>query len=138
MKNKAMRLCEFLMVVFVGLLLLNIYTPQAVADSYVMVKITKMPDGLTPRDITIKRGQKVIWFNEEVEPCKIKIASKVGFACSVPDNFYADLFGYYESATIPRSGIAGICFLENGTYQYEVRRVIKGTEEISTGKITVE
>jgi hypothetical protein len=111
---------------------------NAAAEAFVMVKITKMPDGLTPRDVTIKAGQKIIWFNEETEPCKIKIISKVGLACSVPDNFYADLFGYYESAVIPRSGIAGICFLEKGAYQYEVKRVIRGNEQISTGKITVE
>jgi hypothetical protein len=110
----------------------------ATAESYGMVKITKMPDGLNPRDITIKTGQKVIWFNEETEPCKIKITSKVGLACAVPDNFYADLFGYYESAVIPRSGIAGICFLEKGTYLYEVRRVVGGNEEISSGKVIVQ
>jgi plastocyanin len=138
MRKKAKCLSEFIMVLFVGLLLMNLYAPQAAADSYVMVKITKMPDGLTPRAITIKQGQKVIWMNEEAVPCKIKITSKVGLACSVPDNFYADLFGNYESTKIPQSGIAGICFIEKGVYNYEVRRVIKGTEEISPGKITVE
>jgi hypothetical protein len=138
MKKKASYLSMFIVVLFVGQLLLNVYAPAAAADSYVMVKITKMPDGITPRDITVKRGQKVIWLNEEAEPCKIKITSKVGLACSVPDNFYADLFGYYESAKIPQSGIAGICFIEKGVYNYEVRRVVKGTEEVSTGKVTVE
>lgn len=103
-----------------------------------MVKITKMPDVLNPRDVKVKQGEKVIWFNEESEPCKIKITTKVGLACAVPDNFYADLFGYYESAKIPQSGIAGICFLEKGSYQYEVHRVVKGNEEISTGRIIVE
>jgi hypothetical protein len=110
----------------------------AAAASYAMVTITKMPDGITPRDITVKRGQKVIWFNEEATSCKIRITSKVGLACSVPDNFYADLFGYYESAPVPQSGLAGICFIEKGTYQYEVRRVVKGTEEVSTGRVIVE
>jgi plastocyanin len=138
MKKEARYLRVFIVVLFTSALLLALYVPPAAAGSYVMVKITKMPDGINPREITIKQGQKVIWFNEEAVPCKIKITSKVGLACSVPDNFYADLFGYYESATIPQSGIAGICFLEKGVYHYEIRRVVKGTEEISTGKITVE
>jgi hypothetical protein len=125
-----------LMLLCAGVLLAAVET--ATAESYAMVKITKMPEGLTPHDVTIKAGQKIIWFNEEAVPCKIKITSKVGLACSVPDNFYADLFGYYESAAIPQSGIAGICFLEKGTYQYEVRRVIKGIEEISTGRVVVQ
>ena len=138
MKKQAQFLSVFIMVLVSAGLLLSVYAPPAVAASYVMVKITKMPDGLNPREIAIKQGQKVIWFNEESEPCKVKITSKVGLACSVPDNFYGDLFGYYESVTIPQSGIAGICFLEKGVYNYEVKRVIKGMEEISTGKITVE
>ncbi len=138
MKTGTIYLRIFFIMLFVGGIMLTALEPPAVADSYAMVKITKMPYGLNPRDVKVKRGQTVIWINEESEPCKIKITTKVGIACKAPDNFYGDLFGYYETPLISQGRIAGICLIEKGEYAYEVKRIIKGIEEVSTGKIIVE
>jgi hypothetical protein len=35
------------------------------------------------------------------------------------------LLGYYETSKIPHGGTASICLIEEGKYEYEVRRLMK-------------
>lgn len=112
------------------------------AEQHVTVAVKKMPDGLSINPIRVKRGEPVIWVNHDPEPIKIKILTKLGIACAAPINFYADLFGHYESIQIAQHAVASICFLEKGEYTYEAHRSVKFgdkvDEEIIPGKIIVE
>jgi plastocyanin len=95
---------------------------------------------ISPESVKVKLGTTVVWYNSGPGPVKIEFTTKIGLACSVPVNFYADLFGHYESAAIPESGTASICFIGEGEYDYTVKRTVKkGTAEpvevVSKGKI---
>jgi hypothetical protein len=55
-------------------------------------------------------------------------------------NFYSDLLGFYETTPVPQGGTASICFIEEGTYEYEVKRLMgkdkeQQVEVISRGKV---
>jgi plastocyanin len=140
MKKKTGYLWVFIMVLFVGQLLLTIPVPPANAGeaSHAIVTLKKMPNGISPNPVKVKLGATVVWINEEPVPAKIKVITKVGIACKLPANFYADPFGYYETSQIPQSGVAALCFIQKGEYNYEVKRMVNGTEEVSPGKVIVE
>jgi plastocyanin len=113
------------------------------AEPVKTVILKKEPAGISPNSLKVKLGTTIVWVNSDPEPVTIKFIQKLGIACKVPVNFYADLFGYYETTAIPQAGTASICFIYQGEYDYEVKRLVsKGTEkqgeEISTGKITAE
>ena len=101
------------------------------------------PGKISPDSLNTKLGDPVVWVNKDHEAAKIIFTTKLGIACAVPVNFYADLFGYYESAKIPQGGTASICFIKKGTYDYEVRRLVKQAEaepieEVNKGRIIVK
>jgi len=100
--------------------------------------LQKEPAGISPKTLKVKLGTTIVWLNNDPGPITIKFIEKLGIACKVPVNFYADLWGYYETGTIPQGGTASICFIYKGEYTYEVKRLTekgKVREEISTGKI---
>ena len=104
------------------------------------VTLKKEPVGITPNPLKVKLGTTIVWFNNDPEPVTIKFIDKLGIACKAPVNFYADLFGYYETGTIPQGGTASICFIYKGDYKYDVKRIVseekgKSSEQISTGTI---
>ena len=85
---------------------------------------------ISPESVKVRLGTTVVWYNSGPGPVKIEFTTKIGLACSVPVNFYADLFGHYESSAIPESGTASICFIGEGEYDYTVKRTVKkGTAE---------
>jgi len=98
------------------------------------------PAGIAPNPLKVTLGTTIVWFNSDPEPVTIKFIDKLGIACKAPVNFYADLWGNYETGSIPQGGTASICFIYKGDYTYEVKRLVdkkgKQTEQISTGKIT--
>lgn len=107
------------------------------------VIMKREPAGISPNSLKVKLGTTIVWFNSDPEPVTIKFIDKLGIACKAPVNFYSDLFGYYETGKIPQGGTASICFIYNGNYNYEVRRMVskgKGepTEQISPGRIIAE
>lgn len=94
----------------------------------------------TPESLTAKLGTTIVWHNEGPGPVTIKFITKIGIACAAPMNFYADLLGYYETSAVPQGGTASLCFIEEGTYEYEVKRLMgkdkeKQVEMISRGKV---
>lgn len=104
------------------------------------VTLKQEPEGINPNTLKVNLGTTIVWFNNDKEPVTIKFINKLGIACKAPVNFYSDLMGYYESTVIPEGGTASICFIYEGDYAYEVRRLVtneKGEqiEEISSGKI---
>jgi plastocyanin len=85
---------------------------------------------ISPDSVKVKLGTTVVWYNSGPGPAKIVFITKIGLACSVPVNFYADLFGHYESTAIPVGGTASICFIGEGEYEYTVTRMIsKGKDQ---------
>ena len=102
------------------------------------VILKKEPAGISPRTLKVKLGTTIVWLNNDKGPITIKFIEKLGIACKAPVNFYADLWGHYETGKIPEGGTASICFIYKGEYSYEVKRLSeegKVREEISTGKI---
>ena len=56
---------------------------------------------------------------------------KVVLACGSPVNFFVGKDGVYESNKIPSGGTASLCFIEKGTYEYNV----KSSSTFYTGRI---
>lgn len=107
----------------------------------VVVSVKGMPDALSVDPVKLKKGHTVIWMNEEEGDITIRFITKLGIACGAPTNFYADLFGYYETTPIQPGGTASICFIRDGKYEYEVKRVVdkeKMQEQIVRGHVIVE
>jgi hypothetical protein len=95
---------------------------------------------IAPDSITAKLGTTMIWHNKGPGPITIKFTTRIGLACAAPMNFYSDLMGYYETSSVPQGGTASICLIEEGTYEYEVRRLVakdksQPLEIISKGKV---
>lgn len=99
------------------------------------VILKKEPEGISVNPLKIKLGTTIVWFNHDLEPITIRFTTKLGIACKAPVNFYSDLFGYYETGQIPQGGTASICFIYDGSYDYEVKRLVGKGEEISEGTI---
>jgi plastocyanin len=106
------------------------------------ITLKQEPAGISPNPLKVKLGTTIVWFNSDPGPITVKFLDKLGIACKVPVNFYADIWGNYETAAIPQAGTASICFIYKGTYKYEVKRLMKegeaAKEEISTGTIIAE
>lgn len=117
------------------------FSSTAGAAGYAMIVLKSEEPANSPDPLKTKLGASVIWINENPEPVTIKITTKVGLACKAPINFYADIFGYYETPQIPQGATASICFVEKGKYEYEVKQLVgkeKPVEKILTGTIIVE
>ena len=102
------------------------------------VILKKEPAGISPKTLKVKLGTTIVWLNSDPGPITIKFIEKLGIACKAPVNFYADLWGYYETGKLSEGATASICFIYKGEYTYEVKRLSeegKVREVISTGKI---
>jgi plastocyanin len=112
-------------------------------ESVKVLVLQNKPFGVTPGVLSVKKGTTIIWFNKDPEPVTIAFIQPLGPACKMPVNFYSSLEGNFETGLIPQSGIASMCIVEPGAYDFKVWRLVsKGTEksrsEIATGKIIVQ
>ncbi len=109
-------------------------------EEVAMITLKQEPAGITPTSLKVKLGTTIVWVNSAPGPVTIKFLDKLGIACKVPVNFHADIWGNYETGSIPEGGTASICFIYKGTYKFEVKRLVdKGgqpEEQIQTGTIT--
>lgn len=144
MDSRKVLLVRCAMVVAVWGLLFAGPAAQAVAGDtapgLVTVVLKAEPDGIEPVSVQAKQGNTIAWLNMGPGPVTIKFITRLGLACAAPSNFYADLLGNYETSAIPPGGTASICLIEQGQYEYEVRRLSgkkdeKPLETISKGKI---
>jgi len=113
----------------------------AAEDGQALVVLKGDFQTISPDPLKVKQGATIIWVNEGKEPISILIKTKVGIACKNPVNFYADLFGYYETGQILPGATASICFIDKGKFEYEVKRMIgkeKPVEKILPASIIVE
>ena len=135
----------FMLVSFLGLFILGVFLSNLQEIAFAEEKIhnpdvttvilKKEPEGISVNPLKIKLGTTIVWFNHDLEPITIRFTTKLGIACKAPVNFYSDLFGYYETGQIPQGGTASICFIYDGSYDYEVKRLVNKGEEISGGTI---
>ena len=83
-------------------------------------KIINIDNGLDPATLTAKPGTTVIWVNQSNDPVEVRFMDKkVTLACGSPVNFvHGAYYGGYESSKILQGGIASLCFVEKGKYEY--------------------
>ena len=113
-----------------GIALFSAGTPASAAEQAQLITLKGESGIISPDSVKVKLGTTVVWYNSGPGPAKIVFTTKIGIACSVPVNFYADLFGHYESAAIPVGGTASICFIGEGEYDYTVKRMVsKGKDQ---------
>ncbi len=113
-----------------GIVLFSAGTPASAAEQAQLITLKGESGIISPDSVKVKLGTTVVWYNSGPGPAKIVFTTKIGIACSVPVNFYADLFGHYESTAIPVGGTASICFIGEGEYDYTVTRMVsKGKDQ---------
>ena len=64
------------------------------------VILKKEPAGISPKTLKVKLGTTIVWLNNDPGPITIKFIEKLGIACKAPVNFYADLWGHYETGKL--------------------------------------
>jgi plastocyanin len=112
--------------------ILTLAAEETTEEIKVIKIITIDYNGLTPKIITSKPGTAVIWVNHSRFPIEILfLDKKVVLACGSPVNFFVGKDGVYESNKIPSGGTASLCFIEKGTYEYNV----KSSSTFYTGRI---
>jgi plastocyanin len=114
---------------------------MAAEEGHALIVLKSDTQAISPDPLKVKQGNTIIWVNQGKEPITIIIKTKVGIACKNPVNFYADLFGHYETGQILPGATASICFIDKGKYEYEVKRMVgkdKPVETVLPAKIIVE
>jgi plastocyanin len=124
----------------VGTILSFSVSPALSGETVQLITLKGDAGTVSPESLKAKLGTTVVWYNNGPGPVTIKFTTRLGIACSAPVNFYADMFGNYESAAIPEGGTASICFIGEGEYIYTVRWLVskgkeKSVEVTSGGKI---
>ena len=105
--------------------------------------LSNSAEGVSPNPANLKQGDTVVWYNKDKEPVVISFIQKLGIVCSPIINFYADPSGSYKSQALPLGGTASLCFIKQGEYEYEVKRILnpekkKPEEQVVKGKIIVK
>jgi plastocyanin len=123
-----------------GTLLSYSVSPALSGDTVQLITLKGESGTVSPESLKAKLGTTVVWYNNGPGPVTIKFTTRLGIACSAPVNFFADMFGNYESAAIPEGGTASICFIGEGEYIYTVKWLVtkgkdKPVEVTSGGKI---
>jgi hypothetical protein len=145
MESRKVLFVRFAMVfALLGLLLAGSAAQAASSDTaakLVTVVLQAGSDDIVPVNAQAKQGDTVAWLNMGPGPITIKFITRIGLACAAPTNFYGDLLGNYETSAIIPGGLASICLILPGEYEYEVRRLSEKNKEtpvevISTGKVT--
>ena len=62
---------------------------------------------------------------------------QVTLACKSPTNFVVGEDGSFISNRIPQGAVASLCFIDKGTYNYELRRGPRTTASVKTDQPTV-
>ena len=76
---------------------------------------------MSDTEVAIERGTTVIWYNDTDKAVDVNftMGKKVQQACVVPVGFKLDRDGY-NASNIPPGGVASLCFVKDGTYNYVV------------------
>jgi hypothetical protein len=81
-------------------------------------------EGVAPLNLFISPGTIVVWVNDYKQaPVEVKFPlKKVTLACQSPVNFIMSKEGTFVSNPIPYGGVASLCFIEQGTFDYFIER----------------
>jgi len=107
------------------------------------VVIKDSEQGPCPDLIEVGKGDTVIWYNQGPSPLRIRFLSALGIICAPIINFNGDIDGIFISDEIPQGGIASLCLIDEGVFDYEVVRLNNegqklGHLNIMQGKVIVE
>jgi hypothetical protein len=89
----------------------------------VVINDLAMDEELYPDSIEIEKGDTIIWFNQGVEPVKVRFINPLGIVCYPIIHFDADVDGIFVSDIIPQGGFASLCLINEGVFDYEVVRL---------------
>lgn len=111
--------------------------PAQKIDAHKVIRIHKMV-GLDPKLAIVKAGTTVIWMNHSESLAEIQFRGKeVTIACKNPTNFVLNEEGSFVSNRIPQGAVASLCFIEKGTYNYELLRGPRSSAALKTDLPTV-
>ena len=103
--------------------------PEKAINLHKMIRI-HYSGAVIPETLTVQPGSTVIWINESKRPVEIQFQGKqVTLACKSPVHFILDEQGSFLSNRIPYGAVASLCFIEKGTYTYNVRKVSTPDDE---------
>ena len=118
--------------------------PEKKIEGHQVVQINRY-FALDPALAMVKPGTTVIWMNLSESIVEIQFRGKaITLACKSPTHFIVDEEGSFVSDRIPPSAVASLCFVEKGTYNYELKRGPRATAAVKTdqplvsGSIVVE
>ena len=85
----------------------------------------------------------MVWYNQGLSPVRIRFLSALGIICAPIINFNGDSDGIFISDVIPRGGIASLCLIDEGVFDYEVVKLDSegqklGHAKIMQGRVLVE
>ena len=109
-----------------------------------VVRITSLL-GMKPETVPVKKGTTVVWVNQLSGGVEIVFTAKqITTACMSPTNFTLTKEGSFKSGMIPPKGVASLCFIENGKFDYVVStKAVRDSSPAQgvkplTGRIVVE
>lgn len=78
-------------------------------------------DEMSLRTLELQAGTTVVWINNTQRIMELEFTGEqVVMACGSPVNFYVDETGSYSSNKVMPNATASLCFVDKGTYDYEV------------------
>ena len=83
-----------------------------------IIRITS--DEILRSTLTIDSGTTVVWLNNGRNMMEVNFLDKqVTLACGAPEGFFVNDKGIFNSEKILPNGVASLCFIEKGEYDYE-------------------
>jgi plastocyanin len=90
------------------------------SQKIMVVRITSLL-GIKPETVLVNKGTTVVWVNQLPEDVEILFTAKqITRSCLSPTNFSITKEGSFKSGMIPTKGVASLCFIENGKFDYVV------------------
>ncbi len=106
------------------------------------VKVINITDqALNPKEVKVTPGTTVVWANSASAHVHIYFeeGSKVSLACTAPTRFALNDQGWYSSGFTPPGGVASLCFIDEGTFEFKVVNIGSGQQPkpVLAGKVVV-
>jgi plastocyanin len=113
---------------------------RATAPTGVTHIITIRAGSIEPASLTARPGDTVVWSNAtswNEAMVLFEKGSEVALACVAPVGFFLTASGVYTSGLIAPGGVASLCFVEPGTYEYRVNQTRSDKSFLYAGRIVV-
>ncbi len=98
------------------------FAESEVRSSGKTLMISILDGFMSDTEVAIERGTTVIWYNDTDKAVNVNFTSggrEVEKTCLAPVGFTLDNDGY-TAQNIPPGGVASLCFVKDGTYNYVV------------------